>query len=40
MGGSILGSEAIYYFLKDRIKKRVYFIDNIDSENILQLKKN
>ena len=39
MGGSILGSEAIYYFLKDRIKKRVYFIDNIDSENILQLKK-
>ena len=34
MGGSILGSKAIYKFLKDRIKKKFFFIDN------LNLKKN
>ena len=29
MGGSILGTEAIYDFLKDKIKKKIVFIDNI-----------
>ena len=26
MGGSILGTEAIYYFLKDKIKKNFFFL--------------
>ncbi len=29
MGGSILGSQTIYNFLKDKIKKNFYFIDNL-----------
>ena len=29
MGGSILGSQAIYYFLKKKIKKKFFFIDNL-----------
>jgi len=39
MGGSILGSEAIYFFLKDKIKKDFLFLDNIDEEKINKLKK-
>ena len=30
MGGSILGSKAIYSFLKDLIPKNFYFIDNLE----------
>ena len=30
MGGSILGSEAIYDFLKFKIKKKVFFFNNMD----------
>ena len=34
MGGSILGAQAIYNFLKDKIKKKFYFINNLNaSEN-------
>ena len=29
MGGSILGSEAIYQFLRDKIKKKFYFYDDL-----------
>ena len=29
MGGSILGSQAIYHFLKDKIKKKFYFLNNL-----------
>ena len=32
MGGSILGTEAIYYFLKDKIKKKFFFVDNLNSK--------
>ena len=39
MGGSILGSEAIFNFLSDKIKKEVYFLDDIDEIKILKLKK-
>ena len=28
MGGSVLGSQAIYYFLKEKVKKKFFFIDN------------
>jgi glucose-6-phosphate isomerase len=33
MGGSILGTEAIYDFLKDKIKKNFYFINNLHVGN-------
>ena len=31
MGGSILGSEAIYNFLKPKIKKKLIFLNNLNS---------
>ena len=31
MGGSILGSEAIYNFLKPKIKKKITFVNNLNS---------
>ena len=31
MGGSILGTEAIYYFLKKKIKKKLTFVNNLNS---------
>ena len=34
MGGSILGSEAIHDFLEHKIKKKIFFIDNLDSEKL------
>ncbi len=34
MGGSILGSEAIYNFLYKKINKKVYFFDNLDPKQI------
>ena len=33
MGGSSLGIQAIYDFMKPKIKKKFYFFDNIDSKN-------
>ncbi len=33
MGGSSLGIQAIYDFMKPKIKKRFYFFDNLDSKN-------
>ena len=30
MGGSILGTKSIYSFFKKKIKKEVFFFDNID----------
>ena len=34
MGGSILGARSIYNFLKHKIKKNFFFIDNIENINI------
>ena len=39
MGGSILGSKAIYSFLKHRIKKKFIFVDNIDHQFLKEIKK-
>jgi glucose-6-phosphate isomerase len=39
MGGSILGSEAIFAFLKRKIKKKIYFFDDINQEKIFNFKK-
>jgi len=38
MGGSILGAEAIYDFMKDKIKKKFHFMDNL--ENKIDIKSN
>jgi len=32
MGGSILGAEAIHYFLKHKVKKKITFIDNLQTK--------
>ena len=39
MGGSILGTKSIYSFLEKKIKKRVFFFDNLDSNLNLNYKK-
>ena len=39
MGGSILGTEAIYNFLIKKIKKKIYFFDNLDFDKITNFKK-
>ena len=38
MGGSALGANAIYSYLKTKIKKKFIFIDNIDLNKINFLK--
>tara|TARA_B110000902_G_scaffold161430_1_gene184678 strand:+ start:1579 stop:2733 length:1155 start_codon:yes stop_codon:yes gene_type:complete len=40
MGGSTLGTQAIYDFLKHKIKKNFFFIDNLQSKFIKYPKKN
>ena len=40
MGGSILGTEAIYNFLKDKVKKKIIFLNDIDIKKINLLNKN
>ena len=39
IGGSILGTEAIYDFLKPKIKKKFEFINNLESRTNFSLKK-
>jgi len=39
MGGSILGSKSIYSFFKEKIKKKVFFFDNLDSNLNFEFKK-
>ena len=39
MGGSILGTKSIYSFFKKKIKKKVFFFDNLDSDLNLKYKK-
>ena len=40
MGGSTLGSQAIYHSLKDKINKKFIFFDNLDENKIKSFKKN
>ncbi len=40
MGGSILGTEAIYNFFDSQIKKKIYFFDDLNEDNIMKFKKN
>ena len=39
MGGSILGTKCIYSFLKTKVKKEVFFFDNLDEKLHLQFNK-
>ena len=39
MGGSILGTKCIYSFLKKKVKKKVFFFDNLDSNLHSEFKK-
>jgi len=39
MGGSILGTKSIYSFLKTKVKKEVFFFDNLDENLHLQFNK-
>ena len=39
MGGSILGTKSIYSFLNEKVKKKVFFFDNLDENLHLQLNK-
>ena len=39
MGGSILGAKSIYSFLKQKIKKEVFFFDNLDLNLYSEYKK-
>ena len=39
IGGSILGAEAIHNFFQSKIKKKIYFLNNLDESKILNLKK-
>ena len=38
MGGSILGAEAIYHLFKKKIKKKIYFLNNLDEIKINEVK--
>ena len=39
MGGSILGAEAIYNFFQAKIKKKIYFFNDLDENKITNFKK-
>ena len=39
MGGSTLGAQAIYDFLKKKIKKNFIFVDNLNALKIKSKKK-
>ena len=42
MGGSVLGAQSIYLYLKKKIKKKLFFFDNLDENlylNFLKIKK-
>ena len=39
MGGCILGSKSIYSFFKEKIKKEVFFFDNLDEDLIVNFNK-
>ena len=39
MGGSILGAEAIFNFLELKIKKKIYFFNNLNQKKIIDFRK-
>ena len=39
MGGSILGSRQFMDFYKKKIRRKIYFLNNLDPEQIKILKK-
>ena len=39
MGGSILGTKAIFDFFEKKIKKKVFFFDNLDVDKNINFKR-
>ena len=39
MGGSILGAESLYHLFKDKVKKKIFFFDDVDPKKNLNFKK-
>ena len=39
MGGSILGAEAVKNFFEKKVKKKIYFFNNLDPEYVSKFKK-
>ena len=39
MGGSILGTQGIYDFLKFKVKKKIYFFDDLNEKKLLNFKR-
>ena len=39
MGGSILGTKSIYSFFRNKLKKKLFFFDNLDENLISEFKK-
>ena len=37
IGGSILGAKTIYSFLKNKLKKKLFFIDNFKNDNLIDV---
>jgi len=40
MGGSILGTEAINFFFKEKIKKKTFFFNDLDEDKVINFTKN
>ncbi len=40
MGGSVLGAEAMYNFFGSKIKKKIYFFDDLNENKLLEFRKN
>ena len=40
MGGSVLGAEAMYNFFGSKIKKKIYFFDDLNENKLLEFKRN
>ena len=39
MGGSILGVEALHSFIKEKIKKKIFFFNDLNIQKITKFKK-
>ena len=39
MGGSILGAEAIYHLFKNKIKKNIFFFNDLNENELINFKK-
>ena len=40
MGGSILGAQAVYDFFKTKIKKQIFFVNNLEASLLKEINTN